>query len=320
VGRLRTLGARNSVGLRVPSIDTQMVDQRTDEELLAIIEGFVLRARRVVAHSLTDDELLDELAGGGWQLTRESGQISVQRHLPGEEALESLAARVRPFILNEDPVQYGYVLNALTSYLTRRGRHEDVRWCRNVLKKDWQSVDPRTGASTYAVSVTQENSSEQAVELTDAALTLTWFYGDLVHADEAQVAAGAVFGIEDRYAAAAVRTAQLAILTRDTLNFILQLSEDGTLPLSEKSTTVAVKVESQSLQMSELLVGPTGTTFPVGGEPGDGWRSLINLPGGTPDGQLRITIPWGNGSEWQPPVRETDEDVSGLDGPPEVAD
>jgi hypothetical protein len=78
-------------------------DERSDAKLTAIVEGFVLRARRVVAHSLcTDDGELANLADGDWYAIRKNGEESLQRLLPNEEVLESLAARVRPLILKKD--------------------------------------------------------------------------------------------------------------------------------------------------------------------------------------------------------------------------
>jgi hypothetical protein len=72
-------------------------DPRTDRQLLAIVGAFVLRARRVLAHSLCVDEpSLKTLADGAFYAIRRDGAESVQRRLPNEEILESLAARVRP--------------------------------------------------------------------------------------------------------------------------------------------------------------------------------------------------------------------------------
>jgi hypothetical protein len=273
-----------------------------------------MRARRVVAHSLVDDEVLDALAGGGFELVREAGHVSMRRHLPQEEVLESLAARVRPLLLVQDPVHYGKVLNALSVLLDRRGRADDARWCRKELKKDWQSVDPQRSPMTYSVSITTEGGQEEPIEITDAQLTLSWFYGDLVHADEEQLAAGARFGVELRFAAAAVRTAQVAIMTRDTLNFILELHRDDVLTLSEEATSTSVAVESQTLQMSGLFVGPTGAEpTPVGEPLGEPWQRIDGHDADAPDQRVRVTIPWGNGSEWRPETSSTAQSQTDLE-------
>ena len=156
-------------------------------------------------------------------------------------------------------------------------------------------------ATVPSVSITTEGGSEPPTEITDAALALSWFYGDLVHADQEQAAAGERFGIDLRYAAAAVRTAQLTILTRDTLNFMLYLEEEGALPLSEKTTAAEVTVANQTREMSGLYVGPTGADpFAPGTDPGEDWERIDHHDADAPNERLRVTIPWGNGSEWRP--------------------
>lgn len=124
-------------------VDTWTVDKRTDEQLIEIVERFVLRARRIFAYSLCADEVgLANLADGAWYSTRKGGIESISRLLPNEEVLESLAARVRPLLLQDDGVHYNAVLNALSSLLIRSGRPEDAGWCKE-LKKSWQSSTSR---------------------------------------------------------------------------------------------------------------------------------------------------------------------------------
>lgn len=270
-----------------------MPDERSDAELIAIVEGFVLRARRVVAHSLcADDNGLANLADGAWRAIRKSGEESLQRVLPNEEVLESLAARVRPLILKKDPVQHGYVLNALTTYLMRHEHVDSAAWC-SELKKDWKSADLESGTAGYYLSITQSGTEEPPLELTDVALAGTWFYGDLVHAKQDEIDKGKPFEIDQRYAAAAVRVAQLATLARDTLSYIRSLVDDGTLPISDAAMdTIPVKTEATTVTLTGIYSAPIGTEFPgPAGEalPGD-WQA--SFPG-TEDGQWILRIPWG---------------------------
>src|SRR5690606_21449147 len=85
----------------------------SDEETL---RRFVLRARRVQAHSLVQswDELLYH-AGGEFQGQIDvSGRMSITRRLPSdEEVFESLASRVRPLTVKSEPVYYVKVLDAI---------------------------------------------------------------------------------------------------------------------------------------------------------------------------------------------------------------
>lgn len=268
-------------------------DPRTNEQLLAVVAAFVLRARRVLVHSLCEDATaLQALADGAFYAVRERGQVSVQRRLPNEEALESLAARVRPLTIVGDGIHYNDVLNALSVYVSRHGHPSEAAWCRE-LRKDWKSVDIKGGAPGYFVSHAEDGSPEPPIDLTDVALANAWFYGDLVHADQTQIKAAAVFEIDLRYAAAAVRTAQLAILTRDTLSYIRSLVEDGVVDLDIGALdALAVKVVPKSVEMTGLYAAPVGTALPgpVGTELDSAWTPA--LPG-TQDGHWLLRIPWG---------------------------
>ncbi len=103
-------------------------DPRTDDQLLEIVEAFALRARRVLAHSLWANEFdLRFLADGAWIARRKDGAVSLERRLPNEEVLESLAARVRPLTLKNDRIHHGDVLKALSAYLTRHGHPDEAR-------------------------------------------------------------------------------------------------------------------------------------------------------------------------------------------------
>lgn len=271
-----------------------MPDERSDAELIAIVEGFVLRARRVVSHSLcSDDYGLANLADGAWRAARKGGEESLQRVLPNEEVLESLAARVRPLILKKDPVHYGYVLNALATYLTRHGHPDAAAWC-SELKKDWKSVDLESGTAGYYLSITQNGTEKPPVEITDVALAGTWFYGDLVHAKQDEIDRGKAFEIDQRYAAAAVRVAQLATLARDnTLSFVRFLVDDEALPLSDASMdTIPVKTEAKTVELTGIYSAPIGTELPgPAGQPlSEEWQT--SFPG-TGDGQWILRIPWG---------------------------
>lgn len=266
----------------------------TDDELIARIEAFVLRARRVLAHSLCANmDWLTTVADGGMFMIRDNGVESIQFRYPSEEPLESLAARVRPLILQQDPIHYGRVLKALTLYLKRNGTATHTDWCAE-LRKDWASVDPLiVGDPGYIVSVSTSGSTEPGSVITDAELVGTWFYGDLVHADSDRIAKGSAFNINDRFAAAAVRVAQLAILTRDTHSFISDLVDDGTLPLDPSVLDeIPVKVEPRDLKLKGVYAAPAGTDppSPAGQATGAEWSSPIP---GTEDGQWQLQIPWG---------------------------
>lgn len=86
----------------------------------SIVEGSLLHARRIGSHSLIREhgELMSRLYRGTMKVavTRNTttGEVShrARMEFPPEEAMESLATRVRPLILSSEPIYCHKVLDA----------------------------------------------------------------------------------------------------------------------------------------------------------------------------------------------------------------
>jgi hypothetical protein len=274
--------------------DTGPVDPRTDEELTAIVEGFVLRVRRIESHSIVQDRegWIDYLANGTLVVESEGGRVTLSQSPPKEESLESLAGRVRPLVLQQDPVQYGFVLNALSALLVRADYREGVRWCKE-LRKDWKTLDPLEGAVTSYHSFISDD-PELSRTLTDRELALSWFYGDYVHADVDRRRSAEAWSINDRFRAAVTYVAQLAVLARDTRAFMIALCDAGVIDLAEDAMSgIAVTVTPQTGHEAQLYFGETPGLLPdpVGAIPED-WQQ-ISAASFDGDTSLDLTIPWG---------------------------
>ena len=114
-----------------------------------------------------------------------------------------------------------------------------------------------------------------------------------MHAKRDEIDKGKAFEIDQRYAAAAVRVAQLAIMARDTLSFIRSLIEDEALAIADDVlNSIPVKVEAKSVELKGVYSAPVGTERPgPAGQPmPEGWQA--SFPG-TEDGQWILRIPWG---------------------------
>ena len=93
-----------------------------------VIEGFLLRTRRVMAHSLIREQaaLMTKLHKGQvtiWvKVNTKTGEEShrLQVEYPPEESLESLASRVRPLILSSEPIYYAKAFDALEQLVGTR--------------------------------------------------------------------------------------------------------------------------------------------------------------------------------------------------------
>lgn len=203
-----------------------------EEQHLDALKSFVLRARRIRAHSLARDaRLLVTLQNPRFRvlLTPTTGEMKVVLDLPPEEQIESAAARVRPLILKEEDTYHAKVMNALLFFGRKSNLSQhDIKVLRQW-KKEWASVNPKgKSLGFYEVRVQQPGKAE--ARISDNALAFSWIYGDVVHADAARREEGRIYGVEERFRAAIPVVVRLMMLAMVTLTITEQLNERGVLP------------------------------------------------------------------------------------------
>ncbi|WP_036575246.1 hypothetical protein [Olsenella uli] len=91
---------------------TNKTSSLTSEEILG---RFVVRARRVEDHSLVKSGDIERYATPRMTFSvTETGSASIQHHVcTDEEAIESLATRLRPFIVRSKPIYLPKILDAI---------------------------------------------------------------------------------------------------------------------------------------------------------------------------------------------------------------
>src|SRR5690606_12821042 len=153
--------------------------------------------RRIEAHSLlSDPQKFVKWAHGSAQLTLGNGEGEIRFDLPPEEAFESLAARVRPLLLEDDGLHHKRVLAAIGAF--GRDNAEVVRQ-REVLRGAWERA---TGSTMVAFQIGQ--AIDGAPLVSDVDLAHGWLYGDLVHAKPDVPAAVLDASLDQRYLAAVI--------------------------------------------------------------------------------------------------------------------
>ncbi|MEV5835762.1 hypothetical protein [Nocardia sp. NPDC052112] len=245
------------------------------------MEMFVLRARRITEHSLFKDrELFRNTRRGNVHIKPNpdtdpdaAPHLFVQE-LPAEELLESLAARIRPLLLDSESLFYAKVLNALGRLVAASDIAEvaePISWW----KKEWRKHYSPNGESGMAYSVITEQGP-----VTDRKLMELWLYGDLIHSDD--IAGDALgLGIELRYQAAAGIVVRIAELVERTLHLILILVDDGALTVNPEVFTQRVHVGTTVIERPILArFAETGTVAPMSLENLDPavWREVSELP------------------------------------------
>lgn len=178
------------------------------------LERFVLRARKVMAHSLIRDqmELLQVVADGNFKFgvskDPETGELRFLAELPAEEALESFAARLRPFTMREERVYWELALDAIAD-LTPQDLLDEV-------------FDIE-GLRTMFADITARKKSAQAYfvmtdsgQLTDMELADLWLNSDALHAQAINSTVGNEVGLDERFRAAAGVYARLGAAVSNT--------------------------------------------------------------------------------------------------------
>lgn len=265
------------------------------------LTSFVLRARRVAAHSLAaDPHRLLEVAQVTFRLEPDpatGGTVFVQ-DLPPEEQIESAAARVRPLLLQGEAIFHCSVFNAIGFFLQGDG-HAGRREHFERLRFAWRAVDPRgTGLNAYSVQVAPMQDGQPIVEaassLADNELAFAWLYGDVVHHDPERLAATGVAGVRERYRAAAPLVCRVMIHTIATLRFVELLASHGLLPVPPAALKAEVVVTDPVMrQHAQVFLAASDADMPPlpipGQAPGAGWTHL--LPPAGPAAADRLTDP-----------------------------
>lgn len=228
----------------------------------AVIEGFLLRTRRVMAHSLIREQaaLMTKLHKGQvtiWvTVNTKTGEEKhrLQVEYPPEEALESLASRVRPLILRKEPIYYEKALNALEQLVGTEALNDeiDLAWWH----RSWRAViDANLAAQAYWVATPSGTT-------TDRKLMNAWLYGDVIHAQSRRSPVIRDLSIDQRYYAAAPGIARICDRVIYTHIMLMGLIDKGLLTVDPEVLNEAVVVTTTSVD-EEVAVRVSDVGVPV---------------------------------------------------------
>lgn len=216
------------------------------------LDKFVMRARRIEAHSLlSDPQRFVKWVHGSGQLSFTDGQGEIRFDVPPEERFESLAARVRPLLLEDDGLHHKRVLAALGAY----GRDDpEVMKQREVLRGAWERA---TGSTMVAFQIGQARDGAPLVS--DVDLAHGWLYGDLVHAKPDVPPAVLDASLDQRYLAAVIVYGQAALAAVATLNVTRQAADNGLIELNTTALTGPVIVSEPMVKpVTAARISPAG--------------------------------------------------------------
>lgn len=249
-------------------------DAELDELYCNYLSAFVLRARRVEAHSMYQDpEMVQRVGRVQFRVEKDADGVWLVQNLPPEEVVESAAARLRPLILQEEDAHHGKMINALKRFLrgvalpdVPGGPPTDSSIFLSGLKAEWAEFDSN-GRTAQAYSVQSRRASDDQTSeiLADNVLAFAWIYGDVVHGDAERLRETEQHGVNERFRAAAPLVCRLMEMTVATLHAIEWLRLHGLLPLLpdvvfDREVVVA---NSTFRQKADVFMAPPGTEMPL---------------------------------------------------------
>lgn len=233
-----------------------------EERHLAVLKRFVIRARRVEEHSLAEDRaLLHDWASAKMQYRQVEGEPTgtLRWQLPPEEPLDSLAARCRPFILQNDEVYWHKVLSAVGYFLRDRDA-DDLAAHVQSQRSAWRRLDKDSPDDLGYLSQAGRGGHGLGEPINSKTLAYAWLYGDLVHADDHAPERIGEHDIDDRYQAGAIFIARVATHVIASLHLVRALQQRGLVDLPEEIFTQRVTAKpDRELTIFQGIMGPAGT-------------------------------------------------------------
>ncbi len=254
---------------------TNKTNSLTSEEILG---RFVVRARRVEDHSLVKSGDIERYTTPKMTFNvTEAGNASIHHHVcTDEEAIESLAARLRPFIVKSEPIYLPKLLNAICaqapSELLSENEAKVLQTTRSWFSHRYEKKD----SERYGVQLIGKDGDALTNLLSDALLAEAWIYTDAVHADpKGEKAEARKLSYSDRYRAASSYSCEFASAIVNLLNLVRSLSERNLLQVPDSawsepvSYTEAYKRDQEQIVAGSAYVFPIGTKIPTGANPED---------------------------------------------------
>ena len=255
-----------------------------------VLSAFVLRARRVRAHSLALDlPALQKMQHPQFTVIgrTDSPYVTLRTEYPAEEQVESAAARIRPLLLEGDDTYYVKAVNALLYFAKEAGAEQKAIDELRVLRKEWiGTASEKSSRLTYEVRIKHGEAPEKSMN--DRRLAFAWIYGDVVHADAERRNGAEVFGVEERFHGAVPLVAQLMVLTIRTLETISWLHGRKLLSFLHDAFAEDVVVNRLVVErtaeawVGEYKEGEMPPVVPTGEQPGEGWKRFGDEFGPSP--------------------------------------
>lgn len=242
-----------------------------DIEARDILRRFVIRARRVEAHSLVQNRAVEKYAEPSMTIDYKEGQPTrIKRAMPDQEIFESLAARTRPCILGSEPVYLDKVFRSIDMLLGERQLTGHVKQYLDSCRKTFQNLHDKDKGTSYSIQTYNADNVPEGEPLSDLLIGEAWLYSDLVHADPKDDKAKALkLSYRDRYYAGTSFFSVLAIVIFNMLNLVTFINSQYHLGIDEEAwkEQVVASEEDSEIAAERMVVLPYDAKVPEGIDP-----------------------------------------------------
>ena len=237
------------------------------------LRRFVIRARKVEAHSLVENNDVLNYVEPKFQIKYSEGKSAEIKYLmPDEEIFESLAARVRPCILKSEPIYLDKVFHAIEVCMNGRQMEVEEQKCFDAYRCRFNDLVSKRSGMSYSVQSFDADDKALEAPLTDLQIGEAWLYSDLVHSDpHGDKAKAAELPYRDRYYAGTSFFSSLTVVVINTYRLITVLNKEYEWHIDEDAwqEQVTLSEEDTEIEISNMYVLPVGTKIPEGTSPAD---------------------------------------------------
>lgn len=236
-----------------------------------ILRRFVIRARRVEAHSLVQNHSVEKYVKPSMTISYREGQTTrIKYIMPDQEIFESLAARTRPCILESEPVYLDKVFRSIDMLLTGKQLTGQAKQCLDFCRKKFRDLHDKNSGESYSIQMYDKDNVPNGRPLSDLLIGEAWLYSDLVHADpKGDKAKAAKLSYRDRYYAGTSFFSMLTIVIINMLKLITAINEQFQLNIDDKAwkEQVVASEEDSEVAAEKMVVLPPNTRVPEGIDP-----------------------------------------------------
>lgn len=250
------------------------------------------------AHSLVQNGDTERYASPKMTITSfETGGIAIKYHLcADEEAIESLSGRLRPFIVESEPIYLSKVLDAINSQVPIESCTEKEATVLEATQSWFIHRCKDKSSRYYGIQLLGKDGFPSTNLLEDALLAESWLYIDTVHADpKGRKAEAQQLDYFERYRAASSFFCEFADIVVKLLDVVRTLAGRGSLQISDTLWNEPVTYKDAKQEYEEEILENSVYAFPVGTEiPPD--MDLGDIPGAiriTPVQLQRLAHPEG---------------------------